>query len=191
MRGPSEVTTHQHAVEGHYAALWGAPVARFAWGRGPVRDLGPGFGVLRFQRASGVSVFATRGMSAPGEHEGLEVHLLVRDRDADRAADSLIELLTAVARFHRRDERLGMGHTVNFGRGWLPDATCTHGLLSLPYLDGPRLEWLEKPRVRFLWLIPLTANEVEFKRANGLDALEGKLEASGFDYLDPKRVSVC
>ena len=58
-------------------------------------------------------------------------------------------------------------------------------------LDGPRLEWLEKPRVRFLWLIPLTANEVEFKRANGLDALEEKLEASRFDYLDPKRVSVC
>jgi hypothetical protein len=111
--------------------------------------------------------------------------------DTDRAADSVIELLTVVAHFHRTGERLGMGHTVNFGRTWLPCATCTHGLLSLPYLDGPRLEWLQKPRVRFLWLIPLTADEVAFKKANGLNALEEKLEASGFDYLDPQRASVC
>jgi hypothetical protein len=84
-----------------------------------------------------------------------------------------------------------LGHTVNFGRSFLPGATCTHGLISLPYLDGPRLEWLERPRVRFLWLIPVTWQEVAFKIRNGLDALEERLEAAGFDYLDPQRASVC
>jgi Suppressor of fused protein (SUFU) len=185
------VTTHREIIEGHYGRLWGAPEGRLAWGTGPVRDLAPGFGVLRFRRGIGISVFATCGMSEPADEEGLEVHLLIRDRDADCAADSVIELLTVVAHFHRTGQRLGMGHTVNFGRPWLPSATCTHGLLSLPYLDGPRLEWLEKPRVRFLWLIPLTVDEVAFKKTSGLDALEERLEASRFDYLDPQRTSVC
>jgi hypothetical protein len=50
--------------------------------------------------------------------------------------------VTAIAHFHRTGSALGLGHTVNFGRPWLPTSSCTHGLGSLPYLDGPDLEWL-------------------------------------------------
>ncbi len=69
-------------------------------------------------------------------------------------------------------------------------STCTHGLISLPYLDGPDLEWLAEPKVRFLWLIPITEAEVRFKKSYGMEALERKLEERRFDFLDPSRVSV-
>lgn len=102
----------------------------------------------------------------------------------------IVELLTVVAHYHRNGHRLGLGHTVNFGEPWLPGSACTRGLISLPYLDGEALEWLDEPRVRFLWLIPVTDDEVAFKAEHGLDALEERFEAAAFDYLDPLRASV-
>lgn len=68
------------------------------------------------------------------------------------------------------------------------------GLISLPYLDGPSLEILRHPLyardVRLLWLIPITAEEQELKKGQGLAALEDRLEAANFDYADPLRSSV-
>jgi hypothetical protein len=54
------------------------------------------------------------------------------------------------------------------------------------------LEWLEtgSRKIRFLWLIPITRNEVEFKKARGLEALEATFEECAFNYLDPMRDSV-
>jgi hypothetical protein len=191
--------SHGQRIEAHYREFWGAPEARLALGIGPadhIRELPRGFEILLFRKTSTPGyatprVYATCCMSETADPEGLELHLLVRDQDGERATVSILETLTAVAHFHRTGSPLGMGHTVNFGRGYLPGSTCTHGLLSLPYLDGPRLEWLEAPRVRFLWLIPVTLREVEFKKSHGLDALEERLESARFDYLDPQRASVC
>ena len=106
--------------------------------------------------------------------------------------DAICELLTIVSWYHRTGARLGLGHTVNFGRPWLPSSTCDYGLLSLPYLDGPNLEWLDAEgiKTRFLWLIPITAQERNFKIAQGLEALEARFEASGFDYANPYRDTV-
>ena len=79
---------------------------------------------------------------------------------------------------------------MNLGRPWLPGSSCTHGLVSLPYLDGPDLEWLQHARIRFLWLVPITERELEFKKTHGLEALEERFEAKQFDFLDPRRPSV-
>jgi hypothetical protein len=79
---------------------------------------------------------------------------------------------------------------VNIGRPWVEGSTCTHGLVSLPYLDGPSMEWMREPAVRFLWLIPITESERDFKAREGLGALEARFEAAGFDYLDLMRPTV-
>lgn len=181
------------AIESHYVRRWGPVEGRFALGVGPARHVRElqGLDVLRFTKTDGVAVFATRGMTPAGATETLEVHVLARPSDAERDAFSLVELLSVVAHYHRTGARLGLGHTFDIGRAWLPRATCTYGLLSLPYLDGPALEWLETPRTRFLWLIPITAAERAFKVAHGLDALEERFEQTLFDYLDPARPSVC
>jgi hypothetical protein len=127
-------------------------------------------------------------MSQPDDEDRIELHLLTRR--SGQVLDELVELLTAVAHYHRTGRRLAVGHSVNFGRPWLPGSACTHGLISLPYLDGPELEWLAAPAVRFLWLIPVTEAEVSFKKSRGLEALEERFEATAFDYLDPRRPSV-
>lgn len=59
----------------------------------------------------------------------------------------------------------------------------------MPYVDGPDLQWAPG-RERCLWLLPITEAERDFKREQGLDALESRFEASNFDYLDPARASV-
>ncbi len=116
-----------------------------------------------------------------------ELHLLAPVRDLGH-----VELLHAVAHFHTTAEHLNAGHTVNFGRPWIEASACTHGLISLPYLDGPDLENLEteKGLVRLLWLIPITDAERRYAMSNGLNALEEAFETGPFNYLDPRRRSV-
>ena len=59
-------------------------------------------------------------------------------------------------------------------------------------MDGPLFEILqvEVERIQFLWLIPITETEVEYKKKNGLEALEEKFEENHFNYLDPYREGV-
>jgi len=44
--------------------------------------------------------------------------------------------------------------------------------------------------VRCLWLIPITAREVEFKKQRGIQALEDLFEGSNVNYVDPLRADV-
>lgn len=178
------------AIERHYADVWSPPEKRLSFKKGPIRDLQEGFCVLSIAKSSATQAFCTNCMSSPEDREALELHLLTRRRDGAQAETELLELLTAVAHYHRTGKRLGPGHTVNFGRPWLPGSACTHGLISLPYLDGPALEWMETPRVRFLWLVPITDAELELKKRDGVEALETMFEIAAFDYLDPQRRSV-
>ena len=109
-----------------------------------------------------------------------------------RDSASIVELLTITAHYHRTGATLGLWHSVNFGRPWLDRSACEYGYISLPYLDGPLLENLTAlgTTAKFYWLIPVTRSEVEFKKAEGVEALEQAFENASFDYLDPARPSV-
>jgi len=126
-------------------------------------------------------------MSQQNDSPPLELHIF-----SPVESNSHVELLTGIAHYHLTGAYLDVGHTVNFGREWLPKSACDHGLISLPYLDGPKLEWLQlgENRVRFLWLIPITKHELEFKKAHGLKALEDRFEKRQVNYIDPQRQSV-
>ena len=104
------------------------------------------------------------------------------------------ELLTVIAHYHCTGESLGLGHTVNFGRPWMENSTCDHGLISLPYLDGPSVEWCESGQgerdIRCLWLMPITAAERDYVKLYGLDALERRFEDAQVNYVNPVRESV-
>lgn len=127
-------------------------------------------------------------MSTSEDADALELHLCTR-LDG-RNDDPVNELLTAVAHYHRTGRKLGLAHSVNFGRPWLPDATCSFGVVSLPYLSGRDLEHLDDPPVRFLWLVPVTDAEVEYKKQHGLGALEDVFEREELNYTDPMRESL-
>lgn len=132
--------------------------------------------------------YATLGMSQPGDEYPVELHMF-----SENKANSLVEILSAVAHYHRTGRPLGVGHSVNFGQPWLDESACDHGLVSLPYLDGPELEemrWRRGEIVRFYWLVPITASESRFKKDFGVEELENALEEARFNYLDPDRASV-
>jgi hypothetical protein len=174
----------------HYVSAWSSGYRDCRWSLGPAHELPEEFCVLEFcPRETGTMwTYATCCMSQADDEHGLEIHLFAPDQD-----DLHVELLTALAHYHRTGARVGLGDTVNFGRPWLPGSTCTHGLLSLPYLDGPTLEWLRFPNgkgVRFLWLVPITPEELEYKKKRGVDALEATFEKAELNYLDPRRPSV-
>ena len=176
-------------IEQHYRTAWSLErVSSHRWNRGPTAALPPEFYVVIGARSRSMLAYATIGMSVPSDAERLELHLLTPVRAEPQL--ELVELLTVVAHYHRTGARLGVGHTVNFGQPWLPGSRCTHGLVSLPYVDGPALEWLDVPPVQCLWLLPITTTELDFKKRHGLDALEQRFEAAGLDALDPTRASV-
>ncbi|QNQ08350.1 suppressor of fused domain protein [Sphingomonas alpina] len=174
-------------IEKHYQENWGCDGVPCLFGNGPVSDLPSDFTVLKFPPRVGCPAwtFATRCMSQPEDDKPLELHCFSTDDDF-----GLVELLYITAHYHRTGSDLDMGHTVNFGRPWSPGSPLGFGLVSLPYLDGPRLEIMESTGARFLWLLPISSDEVAFKRAHGLDALEQAMERTSFDYLDPFRPNV-
>jgi len=131
--------------------------------------------------------YATCGMSNQSDATPVELHLFSISRCLEH-----VELLTAIAHYHLTGVYLDLGHTVNFGRPWMPGSKCDHGLISLPYLDGPSLEWamIKERKTRFLWLVPITAKERSYKKQHGLEKLESLFEEKSLNYLDATRESV-
>jgi hypothetical protein len=174
----------------HYENTWSRKATALRqWTPGPSWQMPQGFSIAEFEPYAHrrMWTYATCGMSCQRDAVALELHLFSPIHSL-----SLVELLTTVAHYHLTGDYLGLNHTVNFGRPWLPESLATHGLISLPYLDGPRLERsrIEEKEVLFCWLIPITAAEKEFAKENGVDALEAMFERAKFNYLDPKRLSV-
>lgn len=187
---PPTLSDDALAIDAHYSERWSAPLESIRMSRGRIDELPSEFCVQVRRHPDGMMVYATRCMSQPDDESRLELHMFGRSDEVNR--DGFVELLTVTAHFHRTVARLGLHHSVNFSapRCWDADSLCTYGVVSLPYLDGPSLEWLDAPRVRFLWLIPITIEEREFKIAHGMDALEERFEQSGFNFLNPRRPSV-
>ena len=176
-------------IRRHYEDCWGAPCNQTQWKLGPTWQMPPGFSILVFPKTERRKMwtYSTCGMSQQSDAIPVELHLF-----SPSQTEAHVELLTVIAHYHLTGDYLDLAHTVNFGRPWLVGSTCDHGLVSPPYLDGPRLEWLMlgDRKIRFLWLIPITRSEVAFKQKNGLLALEERFETVGFNYLNPLRDSV-
>ncbi|MNK15616.1 Suppressor of fused protein (SUFU) [compost metagenome] len=174
----------------HYISIWGDEYRSLKWEKGPFEDLGEDFCVLEFppRESRDMWTYSTCCMSDSFDNRPMELHLFSPTKD-----DSLVELLTIIAHFHRFDEKLGLWHTVNFGKPWKYGSECSYGLISLPYLDGPELEIFDIGKgeeVHFYWLIPVTKAEVDYKKQMGIDRLEEMFEAKEFNYVDPLRKSI-
>jgi hypothetical protein len=177
------------SIRRHYEKVWSTHAEVLHHDKGPIHELSAEFCVLRFSPSDKRNsyTYATCGMSLPDDSERLEVFLL-----SPVADDCLCELMTMLAHYHRTLREFGLGHLLQIGHPWLPGSQCDSGLISLPYLDGPKLEWMktDETTIRFLWLIPITTDERIFCRENGVDALESLFESSRFNYINPNRESV-
>lgn len=181
---------YKKVVTEHYISNWGEDFQEKTWSKGPILKLVPDFTILEFRPTSDRKMwtYATNGMSSFESSSRIELHMFSSTQD-----ENILELLSAICYYHRKDKALGLSHTVNFGRPWQDDSKASYGLISLPYLDGPSLEVLDLgggKQVCFYWLIPITREEVNFKKSFGIDALEEKFDEHQFNYLAPHRQSV-
>ena len=178
---------YERALDRHYRAIFGYQGTSYILNRG--RPLPQACRVLEYPPSDKTFcwVYATCGMTVLTESALLELFLL-----SPYQTEMHVELLTMIAHYHQTGAKLGLGHTVNFGRPWLDKSSCSCGLLTLPYTFGPPLENADigGQRVRVLWLLPITPEERAFKVAQSVDALEQLFEKQQFDYLDPMRPSV-
>jgi hypothetical protein len=177
------------AVIEHYASAWERPWFDQTQMRGPGAQQMRGFSVLAFgpRPSRQLWTYATCGMSCGESDPQIELHLLSPTNNLVH-----VETLTAIAHYHLTGNHIKTGDTVNFGRPWLGKSLCEFGLISLPYLDGPKVEICNRSQstIHCLWLIPITREERDFKIQFGLEALEQKFQATDFNYADPRRQSV-
>jgi hypothetical protein len=168
----------------------GRAIEALTWEAGPVRDQNPHFKVLRVEPGGGAGLWtyvSVGGWAATeGQRRGLE--FIITTQVPDPRA---VELLAMTVYYHRGGT-LGIGHTIPIGQPWLPGSRCDHCLVSLPYPWGPDLQTCHVGdlHVDFLWLLPITRQERDFKIANGLEALESLFEERGLQYWDAHRPSV-
>ena len=177
------------SVIAHYRECWGNDYRSIRWEKGPVHRHPLGFQVLEFKpnKKHKLWTYASVGMSCETHAQAIELHMF-----SPYQTDRIVELLTIVATFHCNDKKLGLNHRINFGEPWLEESKCTKGFISLPYLDGPKLEVfrLNEMRVGFYWLIPITETEADIVDAEGVEGLESRFENQQFDYSNPNRISV-
>lgn len=176
---------HRNEIIAHYERCWHSKPVSHTWKEGPTHKLPYNFSILEFSPRDGRNMwtYATCCMSQPEDASFIELHLFSSVKD-----ERLVELLTTVAYYHRNTANLNLDHTVNFGKPWQGKSLCDHGLISLPYLDGPELENLNS--AKFYWLIPITKDEVAYKMKYGIGALEDLFEEKKFDYINASRKGV-
>ncbi len=176
-------------IREHYETQWRSQGKVCSFRKGPFCELGRDFVVLRFCPSidRNMWTYATCGMSLFKGRSKIELHIFSPFESGD-----LVEILYSCTYFHKGSSNLDLWHTVNFGQPWIAGSRCSYGLISLPYLDGPKLEniLIGESVVKCYWLLPVTKREVEFKEKKGIEALEQKFEESGLNYIDIYRESV-
>ena len=183
-------STYSEKLYTHYKNHFGVSGEKIIPDFGSVEKLHPEFHVLRFKTDPNQNIFCycTIGMSLDRNDSNL-IELFVYSPGSHIA---IVELLTVCASYHRNTLPLNIHHTVNIGRPWLPGSLCDHAFISLPYIEGDKLEKFSFNNIttHCYWLIPITEKERDFKIANGCEELEQIFEANSINYLNPLRESL-
>jgi hypothetical protein len=174
----------------HYEQYFGVSGERLRMNKGPMEKLHKDFFILKFppNNMHSMYCYCTVGMSV----DRLDVNLIELFIYSTKESDSLVDLLTYCASYHRMKLPLNLHHTVNIGLPWLENSICDHGFISLPYLDGEALEIyrFDEYQIHCYWYIPITEKERDYKIKNGCEALEQLFEDNQLDYLNPNRISL-
>jgi len=165
----------------------------FSWDAGPLSAVAPNFCVVRLapSKESDAWIYLTCGVSSLGQNERELCEFFILSPTETPIHVESLAMLSYLA--IDNSEKLQIGKSVAIGRPWIENSSLDHFLISLPYPFGPDLEWCElsnSQSVRFLWLLPIWSKESAFLYDHGVEALEGKLDKEGIDFLDVTRKSV-
>jgi hypothetical protein len=188
-----KVDLHEE-IRRHYDEFWGAErIEEVHWTPGPISSRLPQLHIAKVAPANENETwtFATIGMSEVDADHNHGIELVAMSPDAGA---SVMLNLGMLAYYHAGpdENRLGHGHTVPIGQGWVDGSPLNHVLISVPYPWGPKLELCQigDRLIRVLWALPIHEAEQQLKATAGLEALEQRLDAASIDALDPHRPSV-
>ena len=181
------IELYRRDLDQHCSEYWGPKTDERIWQGGPALPSECRISIYPPSNKTGCWIYATSGMTPFEEQSLMEIFLM-----SPCESEGHLELLTAIAHFHQTGALLGPEHTINFGRPWLPQSQCSFGLITHPWTFGPEMEHarLIGKDVELLWLVPITAEEREYKIASGVSSLESLFEQHQFNYLDPLRPSL-
>lgn len=183
----------QDAVLAHIKHRWqDRELEAFRWELGSIQRDMPHFRVVRIPPKEDGSnwVYVTAGSWFGSRSEGHGHEFLLHSPVEEPLH---VELLAQLAHYNAdTDHRLRVGHTVPIGRPWLDDSAADHVVLAPPHSYPESFEYLTCGdfTVHFLWVLPVTPQEVVFRHDNGFEALEDLFESSQTDLTDPHRVSL-
>jgi len=196
-------------IRQHYQQFFGIEPKVHKWLDDTLKELPSDFRIFEFEprEPRNVWTYATCCMwqksdmspAVPqGRHQNelIELHLFSKERSTYKSGPgNHVELLQYLAHYHRTNERIALSHCIPFERPWIDESECTYGLITYPYLDGPKLEMmeLEDVFVQSLWVVPITQQEFDFQAEIGTFELEKmffEVAHERVDYLDtPRRKS--
>lgn len=139
----------------------------------------PDFAVLKYCPNEDFPLYryVTLGMSSNYEQKPIELYMLSQYEN-----DLIVDILTWVAFYHKRNEKFGMSDIINLGEPWHEGSKCDYGLISFPHIDSP--EFKNCGDVSCLWLLPITQKECEFANKEGVFALEKKFSECELKFVD-------
>ena len=166
------------------------PIHEHKWNDGPIAKILPRFSILEVAPGPKNNLWTYFSLGAwEVKHKDsgtIEFMLVTPERDKQHF------LSLAMTAFYHVSNPLGVGHTFPIGEPWLEGSKCDHMLVSRPYVYSPELEVcnLSNQHVHFLWLLPITKAERDYKSKNGLEALEKIFEESEVEYWKIARESL-
>lgn len=188
MTAPSK---RQIASEAHVRAFFdGHDISKHTFERGPMLELAPDFRVLEVGPGPkfGLWTYISNGACdfSDGACGCLEFFIC-----SASPSPLMVEIITMIGYYHHT-RTLGLHHTLPVGHAWSGESSCDHLLVSKPYPLGPELEVCERDgfHMHFLWLLPITKAEREFKAAQGIEPLEQLFDKHRIQYWNPSRQSV-
>ncbi|MGW2516579.1 suppressor of fused domain protein [Streptomyces sp. NPDC001617] len=161
----------------------------FSWILGPIQDSLPGFHVRRVapSRPRESWVYSSIGAYRAGAPR--REFMILSPVESPRHVESL----AMVAHFHSLPEhRVEMGSILSLGHSWVEGSEADRFLASPPYSLSPEFRKVDMPGdgVEFIWLVPIYAEESEYAKRRGVEALEARLEKRSVNLVDPRRASV-
>jgi hypothetical protein len=180
------------AVSRHMRQFFeGHRITREFWPTGPIVDAIAEFHILCIEPGprTGSWCYASVGVATINHVGGVPLEFFILSPWEDTRRQ--VEQVTMVAWYHQTD-KLGLGHTLSIGQGWMPNSACDHFLISRPYPFGPKLEICKLPngQANILWALPITKAERDFKAKNGVEKLEQLFDDVALEFSKPDRQSV-
>ena len=136
-------------------------------------------------------IYVSAGAAHLRSFGGVGHEFVIRTLQQERL---MVELLAMVASYSTRADHGGLhdGHTVPIGHPWVEGGEADHLYLNKPYFvsrDFAMLRIDDSLRVQFLWLVPITEREKEWRHEHGQEAFEQRLEDHAVTPEDPTRRS--